>query len=208
MKKKKFIGFILVLLLLSIFGGVYFTGCRIQNNAPVISGLYTEANLSEGEKAEVVAVAYDPDGDEITYQWFAPRGIISGGGSRITWFAPLTAGAYTITATVTDGGGGEAKMTITLNVVPNSPPVIVSLESEDTGCRRRDPVAVDCIAYDHDGDELTYQWEVTGGEIDGEGPFVLWIAPDELGTYTITARVSDGKSSVVEDSLEIKVTGG
>lgn len=208
MKKKKFIGFILVVLLLSMFGGVYFTGCRAQNSAPVIRGLYAEANFSEGEKADVVAVAFDPDGDEITYQWLAPMGIISGEGARVTWKAPLIPGAYTITATVTDGGGGEAEMTITLNVVPNNPPVIVSLESEDTGCRRRDPVAVDCIAYDHDGDDLTYQWIVTGGEIDGEGPFVLWIAPDELGTYTITARVSDGKSSAVEDSLEIEVTGG
>ncbi len=207
MKKKQFIGFILVLLL-SMFGGIYFTGCSVPNRAPVIDGLYAQANLSGGQKTGVVVVASDPDGDEITYQWSAPRGIISGEGPRITWTAPLASGAYTVTARVTDGDGGEATMTITLSVMPNDPPVIVSLESADTGCRRSTPVALDCIAYDKNDDELTYQWVVTGGEIDGEGPSVSWIAPNEVGTYTITVLVSDGKNSAVEDSLEIEVTGG
>jgi hypothetical protein len=206
-KGKKFI--ILVLLILSMLGIVYFTGCRAQNNAPVITGLYTESNsLPEGQNASVVAMASDPDGDAITYEWFVPKGRISGEGSRVTWTAPATPGAYTISVAVADGSGVEATMTITLSVMPNNLPVIISLEAEDTGCRRRDPVAVDSIAYDHDGDELSYEWIVTGGEIEGDGPFVLWIAPDELGTYTITSRVSDGKSEAVEDSLEIEVTGG
>ena len=101
--------FILVLLLLSIFSAVYFTGCRAQNSTPVIDGLYAEANLAEGQETDVVAVAFDPDGDEISYQWFAPMGIISGEGARVTWRAPLISGAYTITARVTDGDGGEAR---------------------------------------------------------------------------------------------------
>ncbi len=46
------------------------------------------------------------------------------------------------------------------------------------------------------------------GKIKEEGPFVLWIAPDELGTFTITAQVSDGKGGEVEESLDIEVKGG
>ena len=99
-------------------------------------------------------------------------------------------------------------MTLTLGVVPATPPVIVSFEAEDTGCRKSTPVAVDCLAYDPDGDELIYQWTATGGEITGEGPFVSWVAPDELGTYTITVQVSDDKGGEAEESLDIEVEGG
>jgi hypothetical protein len=120
----------------------------------------------------------------------------------------MTSGAYTISVKVTDDRGGESTMTLTLGVVSNTPPVIVSLTAEDTGCRRKDPVAVDGLAYDNDGDELIYQWIVTGGEIKGEGPFVSWIAPDELGTFTITVQVSDGKGGEAEESLDIEVEGG
>ena len=209
MQKEKPIRFITLILILATFSIFWFSGCRSTNSEPVISGLYAESNsLSWGESTDVVAVVSDPDGDELNYQWLVSRGTISGEGSRVTWTAPNVSGAYTVSVAVTDNRGGESSMTLTLSVMPNNPPVIVSLESEDTGCRKRDPVAVDCIAYDHDGDKLIYQWIVTGGEIKEEGPFVLWIAPDELGTYTITSRVSDGKGGQVEESLEIEVKGG
>ena len=209
MMKEKRVKLIWLIAALSVFGIACSSGCHFNNNDPVINGLYAESNsLSVGQNSAVVAVASDPDGDDLKYQWFVSKGDISGEGYRITWTAPTTSGAYTISVKVTDDRGGESTMTLTLGVVPNNPPVIVSLEAEDTGCRRKDPVAVDCIAYDHDGDELIYRWIVTGGKIKEEGPFVLWIAPDELGTFTITAQVSDGKGGEVEESLDIEVKGG
>ena len=223
MMKEKRVKLIWLIVALSVFGIACSSGChfnnndpvinglyaRFNNNDPVINGLYAESNsLSVGQNSAVVAVASDTDGDDLKYQWFVSKGDISGEGSRITWTAPMTSGAYTISVKVTDNRGGESTMTLTLGVVSNTPPVIVSLEAEDTGCRKKDPVAVDCLAYDQDGDELVYQWTATGGEIQGEGPFVSWIAPDELGIFTITVQVSDGKGGGLEESLDIEVKGG
>ena len=209
MMKEKRAKLIWLVAALSVFGIACSSGCYYNNSAPVINGLYAESNsLFAGQSSAVVAVASDPDGDNLKYQWLVSEGDISGEGSQITWTAPMTSGAYTISVKVTDGRGGESTMTLTLGVVPDTPPVIVNLKAEDTGCRRNAPVMFDCIAYDHDGDELTYQWTATGGEIKGEGPFVSWVAPDELGTYTITVQVSDDKGGEAEESLDIEVEGG
>ncbi|MBE9477779.1 MAG: hypothetical protein IMY81_00875 [Chloroflexi bacterium] len=209
MMKEKRAKLIWLIAALSVFGIACSSGCYFNNSDPVIDGLYAEFDsLFVGQDFAVVAVASDPDGDNLKYQWFVSKGDISGEGSRITWTAPMTSGAYTISVKVTDDRGGESTMTLTLGVVSNTPPVIVSLKAEDTGCRRNAPVVLDCIAYDHDGDELIYQWTVTGGEIKGDGPLVSWIAPDELGTFTITVQVSDGRGGEVEESLDIEVEGG
>lgn len=209
MMEQKHVKLTWLIALLSVLSIAFSSSCHFKNNDPVIDGLYAESNsLSVGQSSAVVAVASDPDGDDLEYHWFVSKGDISGEGKRVTWTAPMTSGAYTISVKVTDDRGGESTMTLTMGVVPNNPPVIVSLEAEDTGCRRSFPVAIDCIAYDHDGDELTYRWIATGGEIKEEGPFVLWISPDELGIYTITAQVSDGKGGETEESLDIEVKGG
>ncbi|MDD5591134.1 MAG: hypothetical protein PHY18_04325 [Dehalococcoidales bacterium] len=209
MMKAKRAKLVWIIAALSVFGIVCSCGCAAENNDPVISGLYADSNmLSPGHSSTIAAVASDPDGDELQYQWFVSEGDIPGEGSEITWTAPLVPGAYTITAVVTDGRDGRSAMTITLGVAPGSDPVIVSFEAADTGCKKSTPVAIDCLAYDRDGDELTYEWSATGGEITGEGPFVSWVAPEELGTYTITVYVSDGTGGEVEESLEIEVKGG
>lgn len=209
MLEQKHTKLIWLIAFLSVLSIAFSSSCHLKNNDPVINGLYAESNsLSIGQNSAVVAVASDPDGDDLEYHWFVSKGDISGEGNRVTWTAPMTSGAYTISVTVIDKRGGESTMTITMGVVPNNPPVIVRLEAEDTGCRRSFPVAIDCIAYDHDGDELIYRWIATGGEIKEEGSSVLWIAPDELGIFTITAEVSDGKGGEAEESVEIEVKGG
>jgi hypothetical protein len=209
MMKSKRAKLISIIAALSVFGIAFCYGCAAENNDPVISGLYADANmLSPGQSAAIAAVASDPDGDELKYQWFVSEGDTPGEGAEITWTAPLVPGAYTITAVVTDGRGGRSDMTITLGVAAGNDPVIVSFEAADTGCKKNTPVAIDCLAYDPDGDELTYQWSATGGEITGEGPFVSWVAPEELGTYTITVYVSDGTGGEMEESLDIEVSGG
>ena len=209
MMKAKHTKLIWFVVALSVFGIACSSGCYLNNSDPVIDGLYAgSSSLFTGQSSAVAVVASDPDGDNLEYQWLVSEGDISGEGSQITWTAPTTSGAYTISVKVTDGRGGESTMTLTLGVISDTPPVIVSLKAEDTGCRRNAPVALDCIAYDHDGDELIYQWTATGGEIKGEGPFVSWVAPDELGIYTVTVRVSDGKGGEAEESLDIEVEGG
>ena len=194
---------------LLVFFFIAASGCGVANNEPVIGGMYAETDgLFAGQSCEIVVEASDPDGDELEYDWTVSRGEISGEGSQVTWTSPAQAGAYSIAVKVIDSKAAEASTNLSLNVAANQPPVIVSLEAEDTGCRRSAPVAVDCIAYDQDGDDLVYQWTATGGEIEGEGPYISWVAPDELGVYTVAVRVGDQRGGEAEESLEIEVEGG
>jgi hypothetical protein len=49
-----------------------------------------------------------------------------------------------------------------------------------------------CTASDPDGDELSYEWIATGGEISDTGAIAVWTAPEEVGMYDITLVVDDG----------------
>ena len=117
MTKEKRVKLIWLIAALSVFSIACFSGCYSNNNDPVINGLYAESNsLSVGQSSAVIAVASDADGDNLKYQWFVSKGDISGEGSRITWTAPMTSGAYTISVRVTDDRGGESTMTLTLGL--------------------------------------------------------------------------------------------
>ncbi len=61
-------------------------------------------------------------------------------------------------------------------------------------------------AYAKDDNELTYAWEVSGGQITGEGKDVSWTAPNQCGTYTVKVTVSDGKETV-DFERDVEVVG-
>jgi outer membrane protein OmpA-like peptidoglycan-associated protein len=70
-----------------------------------------------GRTATVTADAQDPDGDPLTYAWTAAAGTLSSATSRQSpWTAPNTPGPVRITVTVTDGKGGTATDTFTIQV--------------------------------------------------------------------------------------------
>ena len=89
--------------------------------------------------------------------------------------------------------------------VASHTPVITSLQVKPEvvpcGCYE-----FECIASDPDGGELKYEWQVSGGDIFGsETPKVTWIAPEELGEYTISVSVIDEDGNVAVSSSTITV---
>jgi hypothetical protein len=62
-----------------------------------------------------------------------------------------------------------------------------------------------CNATDRDGDDLSYNWSASAGELDGEGATVIWIAPDSIGSYNITVTVTDGRGSNTTQQATIDV---
>jgi outer membrane protein OmpA-like peptidoglycan-associated protein len=70
-----------------------------------------------GRSATVTADAQDPDGDALTYKWSAASGSLSNATARQTpWIAPNTPGPVNFTVSVSDGRGGTASATTTINV--------------------------------------------------------------------------------------------
>jgi len=182
------------------------SSCSPLNSPPIISSVHPEKTWVEPSgRCQIECVATDPDGDELTYQWSATGGNIAGIGSIINWIAPNSRGIYTITVVVTDGRGGEAKMDLTTIVLINHAPIIESLTAEQRGCDLTESTPIECIAFDPDGDELTYQWSTTGGELTGEGSSVIWTAPEVYDTYYVTVTVTDGRGGETSDQLSIRV---
>lgn len=64
---------------------------------------------------------------------------------------------------------------------------------------------LECVALDVDNDSLSYMWKATGGTLIGSGASLDWKAPSEIGIYTITVSVSDGKGGRDERSTDIRV---
>ena len=71
---------------------------------------------------------------------------------------------------------------------------------------RETVVTVHAQASSPDNSPLTYTWAATGGAVAGSGPDVQWnssgVAP---GTYTVRARVDNGRGGTVECSAAVRV---
>ncbi|MBE9483103.1 MAG: hypothetical protein IMY88_05425 [Chloroflexi bacterium] len=87
----------------------------------------------------------------------------------------------------------------------NQPPVISSLIADEEQISPYDNCLVSCVASDPDGDELSYTWSASGGNISGDGAVVTWVAPEEVSTYTITVKVIDGRGGEATAQVTIDV---
>ena len=92
--------------------------------------------------------------------------------------------------------------------VDNYPPTINSLEAEAEWALPSGSLQVTCTASDRDGDELSYEWSTTGGNITGTGSVVIWTAPEEVGMYDITIMVDDGQGRNDTGSLTLFAANG
>jgi len=87
----------------------------------------------------------------------------------------------------------------------NKGPVIVSLEVGDDSLYVSQSYSLRAIACDPDGDDLSYVWSATGGDISGDGPEVSWTAPDTPGTCQVGVMVVDNGGAETEMELSLEV---
>ena len=179
------------------------------NHAPIITSLEADPErIPASESCQIVCTASDSDGDELSYEWSASGGETSGQGAAVTWTAPNSTGAYDVTVTVTDGRGGEVMDDVTITVRANEPPTVTSLATDVDWSTPYGTIRVTCNASDPDGDELTYEWSATGGNISGTGPEAIWTAPEAIGTYHVTAVVRDRHGAGDTKSVILHVATG
>ncbi len=87
----------------------------------------------------------------------------------------------------------------------NSEPIITTLEPEAEQIVPSSSVQIVCNASDSDGDELSYGWSASAGEIDGAGDMVTWTAPASEGSYSVAVVVTDGGGGQATASVTITV---
>jgi len=188
-----------------------------DNHPPTIISLIADAEwVTLSSSCRIECQAEDPDGDELSYEWSAAGGDISGTGPVVIWTAPETVGLYSITVVVADGYGGEDTRTLTVSVSPNPPPVIEDLIVTPKGHEylkeysggykvgRAMSCDIECVVSDTSG-ELVYEWSCDDGEISGEGSMITWTAPDKAVKVTVTVTVSDAAGNVVSRSIVFDV---
>jgi hypothetical protein len=90
----------------------------------------------------------------------------------------------------------------------NNRPIISSMDAEANWTVPLDSLWVACNASDPDGDELSYQWSTTGGDISGTGPEIIWTAPGEVGMYDITVLVIDSLGKNATGSVVLTASNG
>jgi len=99
---------------------ILITGCDTTepgNNIPVISAVTVNpSSVNANGTATVSVTATDTDNDALNYAYMPSGGSIVGNTASVIWTAPSTAGAYSVTVTVSDGQGGEATGSGSLNV--------------------------------------------------------------------------------------------
>jgi hypothetical protein len=165
----------------------------LANHQPAITSLKAEPEgVPPSGSCQIVCNAKAPHGDELSYNWSASGGTITGEGATVTWTAPNSAGSYNVTVTVTDSHGGNATKKITIPVRANEPPTITSLVANADWTTPSGSLQVTCNASDPDGDELSYEWTTNGGDISGTGAAINWTAPKSVGVYNVTVVVKDG----------------
>jgi hypothetical protein len=109
--------------------------------------------------------------------------------------------------------GGESTSSLSVNIVPNNPPIIGNLIVTPKETRYMEEIPggykilkgksceIECIASDPDNDELLYEWSTDGGNISGESSTVTWTAPLRGGEVNITVTVSDSSDGVAVKSI-------
>jgi len=201
-------------LLLGLIGlvviSVLVCGCGLISHCPVITSLEADKTLLfPSEVVNIECNATCVDGGNLSYNWSASGGAIHPreSGESAAWTAPAEPGSYTITVNVTDEDGNEATGSIILTVRLNQLPVITGLVASEEKVLPSGSCQLECDAEDADGDQLTYKWEVEGGNITGEGSIVNWIAPEQPGSYSITVLVEDvmGGKSTASVTIDVGV---
>ena len=85
---------------------------------------------------------------------------------------------------------------------------VTSLEAEAEWIAPRGSIGVTCIVSGSDGAGLSYHWSTNGGNIDGTGAVVDWIAPEQVGMYDIVVNVTDGQGRQDTASISLIASNG
>ncbi len=178
-----------------------------ESGPPVILSLTAATDrIPPWDVCEIVCEAFDQGGDELTYTWSASAGDIYGEGPRIEWGSPMSEGLYRISVVVENAHGNRAERSMSVRVKANTAPQITSIASDADWLFPGGSTLVWCEAVDVDGDEITYDWSASRGELFGQGASVIWLAPEEIGSYWITVTARDAYGGEEQRALPISVT--
>lgn len=181
------------------------------NRAPSVSLSANKLAVKERSNDTVVfnASAMDPDNDQLTYNWTASGGELTGSGAQMTWnSAGLAPGDYRISVTVTDVCNNSATDSRTITVEKANRCPTVSIKADPTSIQEGSdqPFNFTINANDPDGDRLQYSWTASRGNLTGgDTSKKLDTTGLAAGQIKVTVSVTDGQCPAT-DSITVNIT--
>lgn len=177
----------------------------LENREPEINGLWFERDsLLPGESTALLCTASDADDHALSYEWTCTSGEIVSTGAQSIWTAPRAPGTYLVAVRADDAHGGSQVRTLLVSVYSPEPPVIEQLlvrpllpdytKQTNQGFRLLRGSETECeieCAASGGSKELVYEWSTTGGDIEGEGPVVLFVPPSKPAEVVVSVTVYD-----------------
>jgi len=172
----------------------------ITNAPPTILGLSGDVTGDEGALLSWTALGADPGSDTLTYSWDFGDGTQATGQSATHTYADD--GAYTLTLTLSDGGGGVSTDTLSI-AVANVAPTVTDLTGDSSG-DEGDLLSWAVSATDPGADVLTYSWDFGDGSPTDTGTAASHTYLDE-GSYTLVVTVTDDDGGSTTETLVVPV---
>lgn len=157
----------------------------------------------------------DSDGSIRAYRWSQQSGpatasILTPGGSK-TVVGNLVAGTYQFQLEVTDNAGLKGTTTVSVRVLPNRAPVIVTSDSVEV-LLPADTAALDASeSYDPDGQIRLFQWKLVNGPSNAamrnQNSSVLSLSGLVSGIYTFEILIRDNGNITVRKEVNVIVRG-
>jgi len=168
--------------------------------APVVTITPTTATVNGGGTKSFTASVTNTNITGVT--WTVSGGSIAPTGTTATFTAPLTPGTYTVRATSTADSNYSATATVT---VP-APTITVSPTTANVGAGN----SVSLTATVSNTTNKNVTWTSSGGSLSSTtGSTISFTAPNNSGTYTVTARSvadpSQQATATITSTLSITV---
>ena len=195
-----------------------------ENTAPVLTAGPTASPTTIGSQQSVnlTVTASDADGDPLSYAWTqtptSPAGTFTNTTvANPSWTAPKVTvdTAFTFRVTVSDGKGGSATGTISVNVtapVNRNPTLSQAPQASPSSVTGSAPVQLSVTATDPDGDPLTYAWTQTPASPAGSFSSTsttnpTWSSPvvSTAQRFTLKVMVTDGQGGSVMGTVDVDV---
>ncbi|WP_052380483.1 Ig-like domain-containing protein [Paenibacillus camerounensis] len=174
---------------------------------PIAADTFINTNINTPASGQVIAV--DPGGDPLTYSLQSPpaNGTVVVNPDGTFTYTPNSgfAGSDAFTVLVNDNQGGTAVATVRVSVI-NQPPVV---QNATLGTTQPQPVSGAIIAFDPDGDPLTYAVSTPPASgtvlLNPDGSFTYTPNPAFVGTDFFTVAVSDGRGGTTLGTVTVNV---
>ncbi|MBL7149927.1 MAG: PKD domain-containing protein, partial [Candidatus Cloacimonetes bacterium] len=152
--------------------------------------------INETEFIEFYIDAYDPDGFPLDYYWEVDGNLVSTDSSYTFTTDYTSAGIYLIELEVTDNFGTENTIYFdwSVTVIDVDQPIVVNelIPPEgDITIDEGDVINFSINAYDPDGNDLEYSWQIDGVVVSTDSTYIFETGYTSAGEYTVTLEVTD-----------------